>query len=778
MIVNSKNLIIAPHGQDHAAAAKRDLFQQLPDLAAALILAGIFWTLGHIHLALAGIGVFILIESIRLLFTVRASKITAPWLKTAAFIPAFSSGLFWGAAFAFLLQTDSHVSVASMAIPFVIVMGNALVRYSGNALKVALFAVPAFLLPTSTLTFVAGEIPLSQVFLLLVAFVLFIWASHSLEARHKHDTEDHGPGDLARTPDRRAEMFDLLLEGADRSILVLDPALDIMFWNDRFSSQIGQAARLSGGMPYESLLDDFTRLEGYSDEERALHFTRYLDPLLPGQENDHFRDECMDHSGRIYSMQGLRTVDGSWVLTYADITEGRKAAADAVIYMSHHDSLTGLPNRTKLHRELARSLVRARETGQGVGVIAIDLNDFKGVNDALGHELGDALLIDVAGTLRTVAGESAVVARSAADEFAIILPESSEHEQRALGRVISDAVKATRDVKGRTIRVAASIGIASFPRYGESPERLLRSANVALHHAQREGRDTIVHFEKWLSVEAEARAQLEHDILHSLDQDHFSLYYQPQINLATSEIVGMEALLRWNHPDRGWVSPSDFVAVAELSKLIIPLTEKLLDAACRQAVAWRKSGLPRFRVAFNLSPYHIKSGGVDAFVEQVLNDTGLGADSLELEITESTMASDNDLVLETLNRLDRLGVSLAIDDFGTGYSSMAQLRQLPVGLIKVDRSFVSEMITDKGASAIVSTVINLAHTLGHRVIAEGIETQDQLNRLHALGCDFGQGFLIARPMPPEEVAGWVRQEGWKGAEDALLGEPPRLAKSI
>jgi len=467
-------------------------------------------------------------------------------------------------------------------------------------------------------------------------------------------------------------------------------------------------------------------------------------------------------------MQGLRTADGSWVLTYTDITEGRKAAADAVIHMSHHDSLTGLPNRTKLRRDLARSLVRAREEGRGVGVIAVDLNDFKSVNDALGHEFGDALLIDVARTLRSVAGEDAMVARSAADEFAIVLPDSSEQEHQALGQIVGDAVKATRSVKGRTIRVAASIGIASFPKDGESPERLLRSANVALHHAQREGRDTIVHYEKWLSEEAEARAQLEHDILHSLDQDHFSLYYQPQINLATNELVGMEALLRWNHPERGWVSPADFVAVAELSKLIIPLTEKLLDVACRQAVAWQKMGLSPFRVAFNLSPYHIKSGGVDGLVEQVLRDTGLSAQSLELEITESTMAADNDLVLETLTRLDRLGVTLAIDDFGTGYSSMAQLRQLPVDLIKVDRSFVAEMTVDKGAAAIVNTVIGLAHTLGHKVIAEGIETQDQLVQLSDLGCDFGQGYLIARPMPAAEVADWVGREAWK--QDVSLSE--------
>jgi diguanylate cyclase (GGDEF)-like protein len=777
MTSNKKILSLSSRNQNASPAGEWSFSQQLPDLAAALILVGLFWALGNIHLAITSLVVFALIEALRLIAAMLVSEHKGVWSKVTDLVLDFVSGVFWGAAFAFLLHADGDIPAALSATPFVIVLGTGLIRYSGRPLRAAVFAVPAFLAPVSLLALAQEEVPWSQISLLMVTFVLFVWTSHALPGRRDEDKGGLRSKDLALALNRRAEMFDLLLEGADRSILVLDSTLDIMFWNDRFSRQVGPATRLKPGLSYKSLLEDFAELEGYSEEEKALHLSRYLDPLLSDQEDGHFRDECMDHSGLIYSMQGLRTADESWVLTYTDITEGRKAAADAVIHMSHHDSLTGLPNRTKLRRDLARSLVRAREKGRGVGVMAVDINDFKSVNDAMGHEFGDALLIDVARTLREIAGETAIVARSAADEFAVVLPDSSEHEHRVLGQIIGDAVRATRVVQGRTIRVAASIGIASFPKDGEGPERLLRSANVALHHAQREGRDTIVHYEKWLSEEAETRTQLEHDILHSLDQDHFSLYYQPQINIATNELVGMEALLRWNHPERGWISPADFVAVAELSKLIIPLTEKLLDVACRQAVSWQEMGLPSFRVAFNLSPYHIRSGGVDVLVEQVLKDTGLSAQSLELEITESTMAADNDLVLETLTRLDKLGVTLAIDDFGTGYSSMAQLRQLPVDLIKVDRSFVDEMTVDKGAAAIVNTVIRLAHTLGHKVIAEGIEARDQLDQLNDLGCDFGQGYLIARPMPAEEVAGWVRAEGWKSLGGSSEEEPARAATS-
>ncbi len=556
--------------------------------------------------------------------------------------------------------------------------------------------------------------------------------------------------------EQRRHILDHVLEGTKSSIVVLSPDLRLTVWNKRFADQCGDiGVSLKPGLHFETLVEEFSKAGEFSKASEKDALARYFDRLKHYRGPNPLTDEYTHFDGRVFEVYGWRTGDGCWVLTYTNLTDGRKAAAEALIHMSHHDSLTGLPNRTRLRRELARTLVRAREDGSPVGIMVVDINDFKSINDTLGHGVGDALLVDIARTLSDRSGDGAVVSRLAADEFAVVLPAGSAEELDRMARVLLDAVKARRVINDRTIRVAASIGMASFPEDGDDPERLLRFANVALNWAQREGRDTLVRYEPSMFMETAARARLERDILHGLDNDHFMLHFQPQIDLRTNKVVGVESLMRWQHPERGWVAPASFIAVAELSKLIIPLTEKLLEAACRQAVQWTKRGLPPFRIAFNLSPLHLREGRVDCFVRSVLDDTGLAADRLELEITESAMANDSAKALDTLAELDKLGVTLAIDDFGSGYSSMSYLRELPVDTVKIDRSFVAELTTDDSAAAIMESVIALAHTLGLKVTAEGIETPEQLARLKALGCDYGQGYLFAHPMPADALAAWI-----------------------
>lgn len=758
----------------------------VPAILAAAVLTGWLWYTDGLRTALPWLVGFVLVDGLRF-GAYRLFRDRAEGERSRKFLLTLStalSGTLWGIAFTVYTDaTGTGLAVIMMAL-LIAVAGSAVIA-AGAVFSLALaFVVPALLLPALAFIGNGGSNGAQVAMLLLGSLVVALWACRrieqlSLEAmRLSRENVLMEAETAARTYHsvRNRELLDYLLEGTDASLVVLDRDLRLLVWNSRFTQQcrdIGLA--LEQGLPYGELIRAINRAGGQEGQDEAQVLERYVERLRTSRGQNPVRDEYTHFDGRVFEIHGWRTGDGCWVLTYTNVTDGRKAAAEAVIHMSHHDSLTGLPNRARLHRELARAIVRAREGSRHVGVLVVDINDFKSVNDTQGHEIGDALLVEVGRCLSETAGPGAVVARFAADEFAVIFPASSVKEIDEAGRALLGAVKTTRIIKDRTIRVAASIGMACYPKDGDNPERLLRSANVALHRAQREGRDTLMHYEGSMFLEAEARAQFEHDILYSLDNNHFMLHFQPQIDLATNQLVGVESLLRWHHPERGWISPASVVAVAELSKLIIPLSERLLEAACRQAVQWTNSGLPPFLVAFNLSPLHIKEGRVESFVRRILEETGLEANRLELEITETAMASDSAKVLDTLADLDALGVTLAIDDFGTGYSSMSYLRQLPVDIIKIDRSFVAELTTDESAAAIVETVINLAHTLGLKVTAEGIETHEQLTRLKELGCDFGQGYLIARPMAGDALADWVCNREWRQVNDPGTFSPKAVS---
>jgi diguanylate cyclase (GGDEF)-like protein len=433
-----------------------------------------------------------------------------------------------------------------------------------------------------------------------------------------------------------------------------------------------------------------------------------------------------------------------------DIT-ARKQVDRRVAYLAYHDDLTGLPNRLMFAEHLDLALARAQRHGREVAVLYVDLDDFKGVNDSLGHPAGDALLRGVAGRLGGAIRGSDTLARLGGDEFALVqLGARQPADAAVLAARLLAALEAPFDLHGREVHAAASLGIALFPEDGADPDELLKNADLALYRAKAEGRGRFRFFEPAMDEEVRARRRLQQELRRALERGELALAYQPQLDLRTGRITGVEALARWSHPERGPVPPSEFVPAAEASGLVVPLGAWVLREACRQAAAWRREGLD-LTVAVNVSPVQLRHPDLPGMVEEALVASGLAPERLELEVTEGLLVGTEAGVAERVAGLAARGVGLAIDDFGTGYSSLAYLKRLPARRIKVDRSFVRGIGAEPEGEAVVRAIVGLGHALGKEVVAEGVETEAQLAFLRELGCDAAQGFLLAKPRPAGEV---------------------------
>ena len=416
-------------------------------------------------------------------------------------------------------------------------------------------------------------------------------------------------------------------------------------------------------------------------------------------------------------------------------------------HMAHHDGLTALPNRVLFRQEMERELARARD-GEAVAVLCIDLDHFKRVNDTLGHAAGDALLQGAADRLRACVRETDIVARLGGDEFAIVQVQAEQPRAATVlaERLIADLSRPF-DIEGHQVVVGASVGIALAPSDGTEADQLMKSADMALYRAKADGRGVLRYFESEMDAKMQARRALELDLRKALVEHEFELFYQPIVDLKSNRVSGFEALLRWNHPTQGLISPADFIPIAEDMGLITPLGEWVLRQACREAAGWPE----RVKVAVNLSPAQFKSKALALVVTTALADSGLAPDRLELEITESVLLQDNDTVRGILHQLRALGVRISMDDFGTGYSSLSYLRSFPFDKIKIDQSFVRDMGQHDDSIAIVRAVAGLGRNLGMSTTAEGVETNEQLGRLREEGCTEVQGYLFSRPLPASEV---------------------------
>jgi diguanylate cyclase (GGDEF)-like protein len=440
---------------------------------------------------------------------------------------------------------------------------------------------------------------------------------------------------------------------------------------------------------------------------------------------------------------------------------------------AEHDGLTGLPNRTLYEDRLARALAHARRNTLPVAVMVIDLDRFKEVNDSLGHAAGDELLRQSAQRLRSCVREEDTVARLGGDEFALLLPHGSGVDGAVrVARRLLDAFAAPVELGGAPVVVTPSIGISVFPQDGADPDEIVAGADAAMYRAKERGRNTFEIFSPALRREANERLALEAAMRRGLEREEFVLHYQPKVDVRTGRVTGAEALVRWQHPERGLTFPDFFIPLAEQTGLITHLGEFVIAAACEQLQAWRAAGLPPLTVAVNVSACQLREGLAE-YVSRALRFADVDGASLELELTESAALESLELTVAQLQELRALGVTCSIDDFGTGYCGLSYLNRLPVDGLKIDRSFITEL--SSGSDALVTAVIALGHSLGLKVIAEGVETADQLAYLAERGCDEIQGYLFSRPVPPDEFAALVVARTQDGTADLLFGPTRRGA---
>jgi diguanylate cyclase (GGDEF)-like protein len=435
----------------------------------------------------------------------------------------------------------------------------------------------------------------------------------------------------------------------------------------------------------------------------------------------------------------------------------REQNARQIEILAHYDPITNLPNRFSLMARLSQALELAKRFVCHLAVIFIDLDRFKNINDSLGHHIGDLLLLQVARRLVGSVRSADIVARFGGDEFVVVLPlvRSGLDVMHAVSK-IQQALSRNYSVEGHDLNVTPSIGISVFPHDGETVEELMKNVNLAMFHAKSEGRDNHQFFQREMNLAAQARLLLEIDLRGAIEREEFLLHYQPQIQVTDGRVVGVEALVRWQHPIRGLVSPDMFIPIAEETGLILPIGELVLKTACRQLAAWLSEGFAPLRMAVNLSARQFKHSNLPRLLTEIITETGIAPHLLELEITESVAMDNPETAILHLRRFKEMGVELAVDDFGTGYSSLSYLKLFPVNRLKIDRSFVKDIETESDDAAIAAAIIALAHSLGKEVVAEGAETEAQLTFLRHQQCDIVQGYFFSRPLPAAEIAEYLR----------------------
>jgi diguanylate cyclase (GGDEF)-like protein len=437
-----------------------------------------------------------------------------------------------------------------------------------------------------------------------------------------------------------------------------------------------------------------------------------------------------------------------------DITE-RQQADESIQNLAYFDALTGLPNRTLLHDRMEQLLAWATRDQKNFSVLFLDLDRFKYINDSMGHTVGDKLLQGVAQRLRNCVREADTVSRIGGDEFIILLRDTDADGAARVAHNILKSLEVTYDIDNLQVFTHASIGISTYPANAADVEKLIKYADIAMYRAKEEGRNNFQFFAAEMNLRSDLLFSLEKDLRFALEQDEFSLHYQPQVDLTSGKLCGAEALLRWKHPEKGFISPAEFIPVAEDTGQILPIGEWVLRTACKQLAEWRRQGMAVFPLAVNLSIRQLRQPDLALIIAGIIKEAGLQPCDLELEITEGIMMSYVQSAMAFLQQMNKLGVQLSIDDFGTGFSSLSYLKKLPVNKLKIDQSFVRDIEMDESDDAIVRSIIGLGHQFQLRVIAEGVETKEQLDFLRVNGCDEIQGYYFSRPLPADEFMKFI-----------------------
>jgi diguanylate cyclase (GGDEF)-like protein len=538
--------------------------------------------------------------------------------------------------------------------------------------------------------------------------------------------------------------FDTAINNMSQGLCFFDADHRLMVCNDRYAEMYDLPRdRVGPGTPLTEIVELGFEAGSIPEMSREEYLHWRTNVAISGEPSDRIIEM---RNGRTFKIRHRPLPDLGWVATHEDITEQRQAEIK-IAHMAHHDALTDLANRVLLNERLESALATFRD-GEMIAVHHLDLDQFKAVNDTFGHPAGDQLLKIVAERLRGLVRTTDTIARMGGDEFVVLqAPIADPTEASALAQAIIELMSMPYDLNGHQAVVGASIGIAVSPGDGSSCDNLLRNADLALYRAKADGRGTFRFFEPVMDLQMQTRRTMELDLRKALPAGQFELYYQPVVNVASNEIRGFEALIRWNHPERGMIAPATFIPLTEEIGFIVPLGEWVIRQACIAAAKWPED----IHVAVNISAVQFRSPDLMKVIVGALAASGLDPARLELEITETVLLHSKEATLAVLHQLRALGVRIAMDDFGTGYSSLTYLQCFPFDKIKIDRSFVKDVTENKGSLNIVRAVAALANGMGMTTTAEGVETQDQLDRIAAEGCTEMQGFLFSRPIPEREI---------------------------
>ena len=553
---------------------------------------------------------------------------------------------------------------------------------------------------------------------------------------------------LRESAEEKQRLYAKVFENSGEAILISDS-------NNRIVA-VNQALEMDTGYTKGELIGKDPRILSAGKTPRETF--RLMWAALQDKEAGFWQGELWDlrKDGSIYpkwaAITAVHDAKGSltnYIASYTDISE-RKTSEARIAHLAHHDALTGLFNRYSLENRLAQSLLAARRENRQMAVIFIDLDRFKIINDTLGHHVGDLLLVEVANRLSACVRESDIVARLGGDEFVVALTSlANDMDAAHVVKKIIAALEIPCEIEGKQLHTTLSVGISFFPDNGEDVDALMKNADTAMYHAKEKGRNNFQFFSPAMTAAATERHEIERDLRIALKNKEFELHYQPQVCANKGLIRGVEALIRWRHPDRGLIPPLKFIPIAEESGVIESIGSWVLEEACRQMAEWRKAGFDLKHVAVNLSAHQLRSPNLVRQVQSAIARFGLAPGQLELEITESVAMEDPERAIGQLRMLRDSGVELAIDDFGTGYSSLAYLKMLPIHTLKLDRAFVRDIETDENDAAISSATLALAKNLGLRVVAEGVETEAQRDFLTSHACNLLQGYLFGKPEPAD-----------------------------
>lgn len=552
--------------------------------------------------------------------------------------------------------------------------------------------------------------------------------------------------DFPELPHEDASLLARICEYIDVGLAYLAPDGRWLRVNRKLQEIVGYSEEELLGMRFQQM----THAEDLAQDIDALRRLRDGEATEVIREKRYLRKDGQAVWVKVTVMPIQNALGQPNFISVIEDISNRKRMEEALHHQANHDSLTGLPNRTLLLDRLAQAMSYADRTGKFLAVMLIDLDRFKNINDSLGHEAGDKVIVETGRRLSAHGREGGTVARLGGDEFVVLMTNLAHEEDVApVAHKLLDALRVPMIMHDQELAAVASIGISIYPKDGTDGSTLLRNADAAMYRAKEAGRGNFQFYAREMNARTLDRLKIEVGLRHALHRGEFVLHYQPQVDIASGKVVGVEALLRWMQPDQRVVPPSEFIPIAEETGLIMPIGEWVLQTACTQQQEWERQGLGRIKVAVNLSARQFQQKDLDMMIARVLEHTGCPADCLTLEITESVVMENPEAATVTLKKLSDMGVRLAIDDFGTGYSSLSYLKRFPIDELKIDRSFVTDITTDADDAAIAKAVIVLAHSMKLRVTAEGVETVGQLEFLRQQKCDLMQGYYFSKPLPAE-----------------------------